>query len=109
MLNMVNEITVNAFCHEVKFIHLVKGIITACPYCTADHRPPMVRCTIGTSTQPTSCKLASSSVVSLAQSIDESDKVNQLGRIVKFTCANEYRELQHQPENRKRTDNSQVN
>jgi hypothetical protein len=30
MLNMVNEITVNAFCHEVKFIHLVKGVITAC-------------------------------------------------------------------------------
>jgi hypothetical protein len=27
---MVNEITVNAFCHEVKFIHLVKGITTAC-------------------------------------------------------------------------------
>jgi hypothetical protein len=25
---MVNKITVNAFCHEVKFIYLVKGIIT---------------------------------------------------------------------------------
>jgi hypothetical protein len=34
----------------------------------------MVRCTIGTSTQPTSCKLASSSVVSLAQSIEEKAK-----------------------------------
>jgi hypothetical protein len=30
MLSMVNEITVDAFCHEVKFIHLVKGITTAC-------------------------------------------------------------------------------
>lgn len=28
MLNMVNEIAVDALCYEVRFIHLVEGIVT---------------------------------------------------------------------------------